>query len=132
MCSDREIWATTSEYIPCLQEMCCCLWVHFVSLSNMQLLFYPLRIIVVKQHKEKMFMYFCVSCSDKNNLIGRTWLLQKYWWTFVRLMKYLNYINLISDGTRINDNKYLESLVTTTELIACIEEQIQKMLIYYE
>lgn len=46
-------------------------------------------------------------------------------------MKYLNYINLISDGTRINDNKYLESLVTTTELIACIEEQIQKMLIYY-
>ena len=39
---------------------------------------------------------------------------------------------LLSDGTRIDDNEYLESLETATELIVCTEEQIQKLLIYFE
>ena len=39
---------------------------------------------------------------------------------------------LLSDGTRIDDNEYLESLENGTELIACMEEQIQKLLIYFE
>ena len=39
---------------------------------------------------------------------------------------------LLSDGTRINDNEYLESLENGTELIVCTEEQIQKLLIYFE
>ena len=37
---------------------------------------------------------------------------------------------LLSDGTRIDDNEYLSSL--DTELIVCTEEQIQKLLIYFE
>ena len=39
---------------------------------------------------------------------------------------------LLSDGTRIDDNEYLESLEKGTELIVCTEEQIQKFLIYFE
>ena len=38
---------------------------------------------------------------------------------------------LLSDGTQI-DNKYLQSLENGTELIVCTEEQIQKLLIYFE
>ena len=39
---------------------------------------------------------------------------------------------LLSDDTRIDDNKYLGSLENGTELIVCVEEQIQKLLIYFE
>ena len=39
---------------------------------------------------------------------------------------------LLSDGTRINYNEYLESRENSTELIVCTEEQIQKLLIYFE
>ena len=39
---------------------------------------------------------------------------------------------LLSDGTRIDDNEYLRSLENGTELIVHIEEQIQKLLIYFE
>ena len=38
---------------------------------------------------------------------------------------------LLSDGTQIDDNKYLSSLENGTELIVCTEEQIQKLLIYF-
>ena len=39
---------------------------------------------------------------------------------------------LLSDGTRIDDNEYLSSLENGTELIVCMQEQIQKLLIYFE
>ena len=39
---------------------------------------------------------------------------------------------LLSDGTPIDDNEYLKSLENDTELIVCREEQIQKLLIYFE
>ena len=39
---------------------------------------------------------------------------------------------LLSDGTRIDDNEYLESLENGTELIVCTEEQIQKLSFYFE
>ena len=39
---------------------------------------------------------------------------------------------LLSDGTRIDDNECLSSLEIGTELIVCTEEQIQKLLIYFE
>ena len=39
---------------------------------------------------------------------------------------------LLSDGTRIDDNEYLESLETTTELIICTEEQLQKLSINFD
>ena len=38
----------------------------------------------------------------------------------------------LSDGTRINEDEYLSSLEDDTELIICTEEQIQKLLIYFE
>ena len=38
---------------------------------------------------------------------------------------------LLSDGTRIEDNKYLSSLGNGTELIVSREEQIQKFLIHF-
>ena len=39
---------------------------------------------------------------------------------------------LLSDGTRIDDNEYLEGLENGTELITCTEEQIQKLSICFE
>ena len=39
---------------------------------------------------------------------------------------------LLSDGTQIDDNKYIESLENDTELIVCREEQIQKLSKYFE
>ena len=39
---------------------------------------------------------------------------------------------LLSDGTRNDDNEYLERLENGTELIACTEGQIQKLLICFE
>ena len=39
---------------------------------------------------------------------------------------------LLSDGARIDDNEYLSSLENSTELIVCKEEQIKKLLIYFE
>ena len=38
----------------------------------------------------------------------------------------------LPDGTRIDDNEYLSSLEDSTELIVYTEEQIQKLLIYFE
>ena len=42
------------------------------------------------------------------------------------------HIVLLSDGTRIDDNEYLESLENGIELIVYTEEQIQKLSIYFE
>ena len=39
---------------------------------------------------------------------------------------------LLSDGTRIDENEYLESLETATELIVYTEKQMQKISIYFE
>ena len=39
---------------------------------------------------------------------------------------------LLSDGTRIGNNKYLSSLENSTELIVCTEEQMQKLSVYFE
>ena len=39
---------------------------------------------------------------------------------------------LLSDGTRIDDNEYIESLENGTELIVCTEEQIEKLLLCFE
>ena len=39
---------------------------------------------------------------------------------------------LLFDGTQIDNKEYLESLENDTELIVCMEEQIQKLLIYFE
>ena len=36
------------------------------------------------------------------------------------------------DGTQIDNNEYLNSLENDTELVACTEEQIQKLMVYFE
>ena len=39
---------------------------------------------------------------------------------------------LLSDGTRIDEDKYLSSLENDTNLIICTEQQTQKLSIYFE
>ena len=39
---------------------------------------------------------------------------------------------LLFDSTQIDDNEYLESLENGIESIVCTEEQIYKLLIYFE
>ena len=39
---------------------------------------------------------------------------------------------LLFDSIQIDNNEYLSSLENSTELIVCTEEQIQKLLIYFE
>ena len=39
---------------------------------------------------------------------------------------------LLSDGTRIDDNEYLECLETVTVLVVCVKEQIQRLSINFE
>ena len=39
---------------------------------------------------------------------------------------------LLSDSTRIDNNEYLGSLENGTELIACTEEQMQKLSVSFE
>ena len=59
-------------------------------------------------------------------------------WRFVQLLLNIflcrnrERLSLLSEGTRIDDNEYLGSLENGTELIICTEEQMQKMLIYFE
>ena len=39
---------------------------------------------------------------------------------------------LVFDGTQIDNNEYLSSLENDTELVFCTEEQIQKLMVYFE
>ena len=39
---------------------------------------------------------------------------------------------LLFEGTPIDNNEYLNSLENDTELIVCTEEQIQKLMVYFE
>ena len=39
---------------------------------------------------------------------------------------------MLSDGTRIDDNEYIESLENGTELIVSTEKKMEKLSIYFE
>ena len=82
------------------------------------------------------FMYFWLNYCDKNHIeripipvknIGHLFHLVSEIIKADRL-----HLLLLSDGTRIDDNEYLESLENDTELTVCTEVQIQKLLIYFE
>ena len=82
------------------------------------------------------YMYFWLNYCDENHIeripipvknIGHLFHLASEIIKADRL-----HLFLLSDGTRIDDNEYLESLENGTELIVCTEEQIQKLLIYFE
>ena len=86
--------------------------------------------------KAVTFMYFCLNYCDENH-IKRIPVAVKNIDHFSNLASEMikadrPHLFLLSDGTRIDDNEYLESLENGTELILCTEEQIQKLLIYFE
>ena len=83
------------------------------------------------------FMYFWLKYCDENHHIERIPIGVKN----INQLFYLAseiiesdklHLFLLSDGTQIDDNEYLESLENGTELIVSTEEQIQKLLIYFE
>ena len=78
------------------------------------------------------FMYFLLNYSDGNNHVERIPVAVKNINHLFRMAsKILEsdtlHLFLLSDGTRIDNNKYLESLDNATELIVCKEKQIQKL-----
>ena len=86
--------------------------------------------------KPVTFMYFWLNYCDKNH-IERIPIAVKDIDHLFRLASEIIeadrfHLFLLSDGTRIDDNEYLESLENDTELTVCTEVQIQKLLIYFE
>ena len=82
-------------------------------------------------------MYFWLNYSDENHHIERIPVAVKdidhLFNMATEIIRADNlHLFLLSDGTRIDDNEYLSSLENGTELILCAEEQIQKLLIYFE
>ena len=82
-------------------------------------------------------MYFWLNYCDENHHIERIPIPVKNIGHLFHLASEIIkadrlHLFLLSDGARINDNEYLESLGNGTELIVCTEEQIQKSLIYFE
>ena len=71
-------------------------------------------------------MYFWLNYCDGNPHVERTPVASE----IIKADRL--YLFLLSDGTRIDDNEYLESLENGTESMVCMEDQIQKMLIYFE
>ena len=83
------------------------------------------------------FMYFWLNYCDENHHIERIPVAVKNIYHLFNLASEIIkadnlHLFLLSDGTRIDDNEYLSSLENGTELIVCTEEQIQKLLIYFE
>ena len=86
--------------------------------------------------KPVVFMYFWLNYCDKNH-IERIPVAAKnidhFFNMATKIIKADNlHLFLLSEGTRIDDNEYLSSLENGTELIVWLEEQIQKLLIYFE
>ena len=80
------------------------------------------------------FMYFWLNYCDGNHHIERIPIAVKNIGHLFHLASEIIKANrlhlfLLSDGTRIDDNEYLESLENSTELIACAED---KLLVYFE
>ena len=87
--------------------------------------------------KPNAFMNFWRNYCDENHHIERIPVAAKDIDHLFRLaseiIKAVNlHLFLLSNGSRIDDNEYLSSLENGTELIVCTEEQIQKLLIYFE
>ena len=86
--------------------------------------------------KPVTFMYFCLNYCDEDHVEKIPIAMKNIDHLFRMDSKITEadrfHLFLLSDGTRIDDNEYLESLENGTELIVCTEEQIQKLLIYFE
>ena len=82
-------------------------------------------------------MYFWLDYCDENHHIGRIRITVKNTDHLFNMASEIIeadklHLFLLSDGTQINDNEYSTSLANSRELIACTEEQIQKLLVYFE
>ena len=77
------------------------------------------------------FKYFWLNYCDENHIERISIAVQNIGHLFRLASQIIKtdrlYLFLLSDGTRIDDNEYLESLENRTELIICTEEQIQKL-----
>ena len=86
--------------------------------------------------KPVTFMYFWLNYCDENHIERIPVAVKNIDHLFNLASEIIKADNLhlflLSDGTRIDDNEYLSSLENGTELIVCTEEQIQKLLIYFE
>ena len=86
--------------------------------------------------KPVTFMYFWLNYCDENHHIDRISVAVKDIRHLFHLASEIIkadrlHLFLLSDGTRIDDNEYLESLGNGTELIVCTEEQIRKLSNYF-
>ena len=82
-------------------------------------------------------MYFRLNHCDENHHIERIPITVQNIDHLFRLDSQITkagrlHVFLLSEGTRIDDNEYLEGLQNGTELIVCTEEQTEKLLIYFE
>ena len=87
--------------------------------------------------KPVVFMYFWLNYCNENHHIERISIGVKNVDHIFNMASEIIEIDrlhlfLLSDGTRIDDNEYLESLENGTELIVCTKGQIQKLLICFE
>ena len=86
--------------------------------------------------KHVTFMYFWLNYCDENHIeripIGVKDIDPLFRMASEIIEADRLHIFLLSDGTRIDENEYLSSLENGTELIVCMEEQIQKLLTYFE
>ena len=86
--------------------------------------------------KPVTLMYFCLNYCDEDHIEKIPVATKDIDHLFCMATEIIEadkfHLFLLSDGTRIDDNEYLSSLKYGTELIVCMEEQIQKLLIYFE
>ena len=88
------------------------------------------------KHLRNTFMYFWLNYCYKNHIEGIPIAVKDIDHLFRLASEIIEgdrlRLFLPSDGIRIDDNEYLESLENGIELIACTEKQIQKLSIYFE
>ena len=86
--------------------------------------------------KPVTFMYFWLNYCDANNIEKIPAAVKNIDHLFNLASEMIGadnlYLFLLFDGTRIDNNEYLNSLENDTELVVCTEEQIQKLMVYFE
>ena len=86
--------------------------------------------------KPVTFMYFCLNYYNEDHVEKIPIAVKNIDHLFRMDSKIIEaarfHLFLLSDGTRIDANEYLESLEYGTELIVSTEEQMQKLSIYFE
>ena len=96
-----------------------------------------IKTIETYSQKSVTFMYFWLNYCDENHHIERIPIAVKDKDHLFRMASEIIkddnlHLFFLCDGTRIDYNELLEGLESGTELIACREEQIQKLAICFE